>query len=101
MSDADQQVAEVGKALSHPLRVAIVRELRGSSKPISPIEFSKRHDIPIGNVSYHVKALRQAGVAKVVKREPRRGAMENFHSLDGPNRLALLSALDGIDGCSH
>lgn len=56
----DQNAAAVGKAMSHPLRLSIVTELR-KAEPLSPNGLSKALDASLGNVSYHVKTLLEAG----------------------------------------
>lgn len=97
----NDQVATVAKALAHPLRVEMVRELRGSAEPISPNGFHRSHDWPLGNVAYHLRALESAGVVEVVKTEPRRGAVEHYFALRGRNQLAVLAALDAMDGSAY
>jgi DNA-binding transcriptional ArsR family regulator len=97
MAAQDDVLAAVAKALSHPLRVAIIRDLRASAGPVSPSEYAESNGVPLGNVSYHCKALREAGVARIIKREPVRGAVENFHALDGTNAAACLAVIDAID----
>ncbi len=65
------------KALAHPLRVRILRIL--GDRVASPIEISKVLDEPLGNVSYHVKVLKNAEAVEEVRNEPRRGAVEHFY----------------------
>lgn len=70
----------VVKALAHPLRVRILGALeRGTA---SPNELAAELDAPLGNVSYHVRQLASAGLLKLVRETPRRGAVEHFYSLD-------------------
>lgn len=75
--------AEVTKALSHPLRLEYLRAL-GDRRVLSPSEYSRESGDPLGNVSYHVKALFEAGVLEVAELVPRRGAMEHRYSFTGP-----------------
>jgi DNA-binding transcriptional ArsR family regulator len=75
----DQEVMEgnLVKALSHPLRaraLAIFNE-----RVTSPAELARKFDKPVGNVSYHVKKLRDFGCIELVEEVPRRGATEHFY----------------------
>jgi DNA-binding transcriptional ArsR family regulator len=88
----DSQAAEVAKALSHPLRIAILRLVRDKRK-LSPTEFARESGDPLGNVSYHMGALRDAGVLKVTDTAKRRGALEHY-SLTGPRAGIALGVMD-------
>ena len=68
----------LAKALSHPLRPRILEQLteRGSA---SPSELADALGQPLGNVSYHVRILRELECVELVRTEPRRGALEHFY----------------------
>jgi DNA-binding transcriptional ArsR family regulator len=89
----DDHAAAVAQALSHPLRIAFLRALRGRER-LSPSEFAREDSRPLGSVSYHVKALREASVIEVVDTAKRRGALEHYYSLTGPNAKVTLRFLD-------
>lgn len=64
-------------ALFHPLRVrAYLEAVRG---PVSAKELAERLDVPLQRMSYHVRTLADAGLLKVVRRTPRRGAVETHY----------------------
>ena len=65
------------KALTHPLRVQILRTLE--ERTASPSEIADEIGAPLGNVSYHVRQLHALGLIKLVKRTPRRGAIEHHY----------------------
>jgi len=65
------------KALTHPLRVQILRALE--QRTASPSELADEIGAPLGNVSYHVRQLHALGLIKLVKRTPRRGAIEHHY----------------------
>jgi DNA-binding transcriptional ArsR family regulator len=65
------------KALSHPLRQRILRVL--NERVASPSELSRDLDEPLGNVSYHVKALLEHDAIELVRTAPVRGALEHFY----------------------
>ena len=71
----DQQLVT---ALGHPLRqrLLILLHKRGEASPRQPAELSGERLL---NVSYHVRVLRDAGCAELVRTEPRRGAVEHFY----------------------
>ncbi len=77
----NEERAKAAKALSHPLRIELLTALQEA--PISPVEFSRAHNVPLGNTAYHMKVLRGLGVVKVVGEIPRRGAVEHRYGLDG------------------
>ena len=49
----------------------------------SPRELSDELDAPLGNVSYHVRTLSSLGLIKLVKKTPRRGAIEHYYEARG------------------
>src|ERR671938_1297573 len=65
------------KALTHPLRVQILRALE--ERTASPSELAEEIGAPLGNVSYHVRQLHALGLIKLVKKTPRRGAIEHHY----------------------
>jgi DNA-binding transcriptional ArsR family regulator len=89
----DQQGAEVAKALSHPLRIELLRNLRERSD-ISPTQYSRETGEPLGNVSYHFTVLSKADVVTQTGAVPRRGAMEHRYSLNGRKAKAVIAVLD-------
>jgi DNA-binding transcriptional ArsR family regulator len=65
------------KALTHPLRVQILHSLE--ERIASPSELADEIGAPLGNVSYHVRQLHSLGLIKLVKKTPRRGAIEHHY----------------------
>ena len=65
------------KALSHPLRVRMLTLL--NQKVASPSELADELDEPLGNVSYHMRFLADLEMVKLVRTEPRRGAVEHYY----------------------
>jgi DNA-binding transcriptional ArsR family regulator len=71
------------KALSHPLRVRMLTLL--NQKVSSPSELAEELDEPLGNVSYHMRFLADLKMVKLVRTEPRRGAVEHYYeALEAP-----------------
>ena len=68
----------VVKALAHPVRVRILTLL--DERVMSPTELSRELDVPIGNVSYHVRQLADLELIKLVRETPRRGAVEHHYT---------------------
>ena len=79
MSTKSKEVIDpkLAKALAHPLRVQLLNVL--NERVSSPNQLSKELGEPLGNVSYHVKVLLDYDCVELVKREPRRGAIEHFY----------------------
>jgi len=65
------------RALAHPLRAQILGILQ--ERRASPRELSDELDAPLGNVSYHVRILADLKLIKLVKKTPRRGAIEHHY----------------------
>jgi DNA-binding transcriptional ArsR family regulator len=65
------------KAAAHPLRATILEAL--GRRVYSPNELANEPGERLGNVSYHVKALRDLGMIKLVDTQPRRGAVEHYY----------------------
>jgi len=74
------------KALAHPLRVRILAILQ--SKTASPSEIADELSMPLGNVSYHVRCLADFGLIRLVRRTPRRGAIEHHYEAVGRLRIS-------------
>jgi len=74
------------KAFSHPLRVRILGILENQTA--SPSEIADQLGMPLGNVSYHVRILADYGLIKLVRRTPRRGAIEHHYEAVGRLRIS-------------
>jgi DNA-binding transcriptional ArsR family regulator len=66
------------KALAHPLRVQILGVLE-TRELASPNELSEELGVSLGVMSYHVRRLHALGFIELVKRTPRRGAIEHHY----------------------
>ncbi|MEZ5123920.1 MAG: winged helix-turn-helix domain-containing protein [Solirubrobacterales bacterium] len=67
----------MAKALAHPLRARILARL--NERVASPNELSRELGEPLGNVSYHVKALLELRCVELVDTAQRRGAIEHYY----------------------
>jgi DNA-binding transcriptional ArsR family regulator len=72
----DQRVV---KALAHPIRAQILGALE--DRVASPNQLSRELGVSLGSISYHVHRLVDLGFLKLVKRIPRRGAIEHYYTL--------------------
>jgi DNA-binding transcriptional ArsR family regulator len=70
------------KALAHPLRVSILSALE--HRIASPSQLAEELDVPLPNLSYHIRMLVQLDMLKLVKTRPRRGAIEHYYQAKGP-----------------
>ena len=75
----------LAKALAHPLRTRILGALEG--RTASPSELAEELDAPLGVLSYHVRRLVGLGLVKLVKRVPRRGAVEHYYTVTSHPRI--------------
>jgi DNA-binding transcriptional ArsR family regulator len=92
----DADAAEIAKALSHRLRIEILRAARDRQK-VSPSEYAREAGEPLGNVSYHVQMLAHAGVLEVVDTAKRRGALEHYYAVKGPRATIVLAVMDMLE----
>jgi DNA-binding transcriptional ArsR family regulator len=76
---------DLAKALAHPLRTRILAVLEG--RTASPSELAGELDASLGVVSYHVRRLEALGFLKLVRREPRRGAVEHYYTATSRPRI--------------
>src|SRR3954453_11942993 len=77
MQAVSRQLDErLAKALSHPLRQRILQRLNEGGVR-SPNELSRELGDPLGNVSYHVRILRELDCVELVRTEQRGGALEH------------------------
>ena len=65
------------KVLAHPLRVRILAILE--QRVASPSEIAGELEASLGVVSYHVRRLEALGLIKLVRKTPRRGAVEHYY----------------------
>jgi DNA-binding transcriptional ArsR family regulator len=85
----------LARAAMPPIRVDILDQLRAGEA--SPRQMADRLREPLGNVSYHVRQLRDAGLIELTRTQPRRGAVEHFYVLaDGVG-----AASDGAGAQPH
>ena len=67
----------VAPLLIHPLRRrAYIEAVHG---PVSAKDLAARLDVPLQRMSYHVRLLADGGLLRVVRRTPRRGAVETHY----------------------
>lgn len=71
---ADQRLAA---ALNHPLRAECLTIL--NARVASPADIARELDVPIGNVSYHIKELLKYDCVELVDTKPVRGATAHFY----------------------
>lgn len=100
---ADEQLAELLRALGHPLRLRMVRVASQTGEAMSATTW-RRHlandDASVGTIAYHVHALFDAGFLLRDVAIPRRGAIEQFYRLTtrGQHLAELVATLDGHNG---
>lgn len=65
------------KALNHPVRVRALTIL--TERIASPKEISDELDVPLSNVSYHVRVLDELGLVEIMEEESVRGSVAHFY----------------------
>jgi DNA-binding transcriptional ArsR family regulator len=66
------------RALGHPLRRSILKEMYGEEE-ISPRELSNRMKKPLSNLSYHIRVLVKCEAITLVRGQQVRGSMQHFY----------------------
>src|SRR5918997_5687532 len=74
------------RALAHPLRAHVLGILE--ERRASPRELADELGAPLGTVSYHVRTLAQLKLIKLVKKTPRRGAIEHHYEAVGAAQVS-------------
>jgi len=69
--------AALGAIVAHPIRCRLLTIF--AERSASPTELAQDLGIPVGDVSYHVRTLREAGVIELVAERPVRGSTEHFY----------------------
>jgi DNA-binding transcriptional ArsR family regulator len=65
------------KALNHPIRVKALTIL--TERIASPKEISEQIEMPLSNVSYHVRVLDELGLIEIMEEESVRGSVAHFY----------------------
>lgn len=68
------------EAADHPVRLRII-DLMSTGERMSPKEASEALDVSLGTVSYHFRMLANLKMVRIVKKVPRRGAVEHYYVL--------------------
>lgn len=74
------KAAEWIRALNAPLRRRIMRALHDAGEARSPNELAEALDIPLSNVSYHVRVLKECHVLALTDTQQKRGSVEHFYA---------------------
>jgi DNA-binding transcriptional ArsR family regulator len=90
--DTDIADSRIAKALAHPMRVRILEILDEGEG--SPKEIAQRLREPLNTVSYHVGVLGDLGMIRLVKKTPRRGAIEHHYRAEPRRKLTKLQWAD-------
>lgn len=79
------------KAIGHPTRRKVLEIIAGRGEngdAISPLEIAGLLDVPLTNVSYHVRVLAACEAITLAGTKPVRGSRQHFY-LPSPQFLAL------------
>src|SRR4051812_44623371 len=68
------------RGLAHPLRTRMLSILL--EREASPKELADEFGIPLANVAYHIQVLRKLKLIRLVRKTPRRGAVEHHYRAD-------------------
>ena len=81
MSPASVELSEpLRRALNHPLRRRILRDIRDDGGSKSPRQLSIALGEPVANVSYHARVLSDAGAVALTGTRSVRGSIEHFYA---------------------
>jgi DNA-binding transcriptional ArsR family regulator len=69
--------AALGAIVAHPLRCRLLATF--AERVASPNEIAQELRMPVGDVSYHVRTLKDAGAIELVDERPVRGSTEHFY----------------------
>lgn len=69
--------AALGAIVAHPVRCRLIAIF--ADHVASPNEIAQELGMAVGDVSYHVRTLREAGIIELVEERPVRGSTEHFY----------------------
>lgn len=69
--------AALGAIVSHPVRCRLIAIF--ADGVASPNQIAQELGMPVGDVSYHVRTLKEAGIIELVEERPVRGSTEHFY----------------------
>jgi DNA-binding transcriptional ArsR family regulator len=92
------ELCELYVVLSHPTRVRIMLAVEHAGETSAKRVADELHE-PLGNVSYHLKFLRDHGCVRGTRDVPRRGAVEHYVELT--HRALAAVALVALDLHAH
>ena len=75
----------LARALNHPLRAEILAKI--NQEPMAAVDLSELLDLPLSNISYHVRVLHELKCIEPIKEEQIRGAMKTTYR--GCTRMLL------------
>jgi DNA-binding transcriptional ArsR family regulator len=75
----------LARALNHPLRAEILSHI--NQEPMAAVELCERLDLPLSNISYHVRVLYELKCIEPIKEERIRGATKTTYR--GCTRMLL------------
>ncbi len=84
-----QEAARIARAISHPVRLQILNELRDGGAYV--MHLTTVLNRPQANISQHLMVLRQAGLVT-----PIREGMTVLYQLSDPHILEVLDALENL-----
>jgi hypothetical protein len=95
-TDTLDRLAQGLNGFGHPVRVRALVLLEFEHSPSMLTE--ALGDTPLGVVAYHVRMLRDYGLAEEVRTEPKRGALEHFYHRTelADDLLAVLAKMLGV-----
>ena len=76
-----RQQAAINRAGAHWIRLRILEILVQSGAAHSPTQLARQAQEPLANISYHTRVLLKLGCVKLVRRVPRRGAVEHYYQV--------------------
>jgi len=80
------EISRLAGLLSHPLRIRLMTAL-ATTGPGSATTFALQFgDVTVGDCHYHLRALRDGGVVKLIRSRSVRGATERVYCLSPPSR---------------
>ncbi len=92
MAKRDTDTSEYAKikAMGHPQRRKVMAAIAGqeNAKAISPVEISKQLEVPLTDVSYHVRVLVRCKAIALTRTKQVRGSQQHFY-LPNAEFLAL------------
>lgn len=99
LEPAVERLVALVEAVGHPIRLRVMAwAYDHPDDQFTPREMADRFGLPIENVAYHIRKLRECSMLREVRRTQVRGAVKHHLRLTAKGRRLMESLMELLDG---